>query len=164
MELDTPSYVLETQPFALALASPDYGRDFNDDGIAWILVQVQRLQPKPVLLVVHGAQAGFYQEGGDKGISHPGFAEVVAQSNLAAVISGDLHMDMDRVVHSKEVEGIHYLHIPALERTKIPDENQHTPMVRVFTVSSDDTVSVETFQVGQEQALERHHYTFSLPR
>lgn len=161
-ELTEPSYVVETEEVALVLASPDSGRDFNDRGIEWMLERIKALQPKPVLLIVHGAQAGVYPENPDKGIYHEGFAEVVAQPNLTAVISGDLHMDMDRVEHSKEIDGVHYLHIPPLERTKIPDESRHTAMFRVFTLDTDNEVLVETYEVGVEEPLTRHEYRFEI--
>ena len=162
--LDSPSYVLEFDTVALVFASPDHGRDFNDSGIAWMLNQLKQLQPKPVLLIVHGAQTGVYPENADKGIKHPGFADVIAQPNLAAVISGDLHMDMNRVEHSKQIGKVHYLHIPALERTKIPDETQHTAMFRVFSLSNTGLVQVDTYQTGNATPLTQHSYSFSLPR
>ncbi|MCS4308042.1 hypothetical protein M2404_002390 [Rheinheimera pacifica] len=162
--LDTPSYVLEFGTVALVFASPDHGRDFNDDGISWMLNQLKQLQPKPVLLIVHGAQTGVYPENADKGIEHPGFAGVIAQPNLAAVISGDLHMDMNRVEHSKQLGTVHYLHIPALERTKIPDETQHTAMFRVFSLSNNSIMQVDTYQAGNTMPLAQHSYSFNLPR
>lgn len=162
--LDAPSYVLEFDTVALVFASPDHGRDFNDSGIAWMLNQLKQLQPKPVLLIVHGAQTGVYPENPDKGIEHPGFAGVIAQPNLAAVISGDLHMDMNRTLHSKQIGQVHYLHIPALERTKIPDESQHTAMFRVFSLSNTGLVQVDTYQTGNVTPLAQHSYSFNLPR
>lgn len=164
VEIKSPSYVLEHENVAIVMASPDFGRDFNDSGIAWMVTQIEALNPKPVLLVVHGAQVGIYPERADKGIKHSGFADVIAQPNLAAVISGDLHMDMDRVVHSKQINGVHYLHIPALERTKIPDSSRHNPMFRVFNVHPDGTVAVDTYQVGLPEPLHRHAYQFDLRR
>lgn len=162
--IEQPSYVLEYDSVALVFASPDFGRDFDDEGITWMHDQVTRLAPKPVLLLVHGAQTGVYPENADKGITHAGFEDIVAQPNLAAVISGDLHMDMERVNHSKRIGHVHYLHIPALERTKIPDETRHTPMYRVFSIFDDGQVLVETFQVDVEGPLARHEYRFKLPR
>lgn len=164
VEIKSPSYVLEHENVAIVMASPDFGRDFNDSGIAWMVTQIEALNPKPVLLVVHGAQAGIYPERADKGIKHSGFSDVVAQPNLTAVISGDLHMDMDRVVHSKQIDGVHYLHVPALERTKIPDESRHNPMFRVFNVHADGSVTVDTYQVGLPEPLQRHAYQFDLRR
>ncbi|MGM0429558.1 MAG: metallophosphoesterase family protein [Pseudomonadota bacterium] len=162
--LEQPSYVLEYDSVALVLASPDFGRDFGDEGIAWMLEQVTQLAPKPVLLVVHGAQTGVYPENADKGVTHEGFEDIVAQPNLAAVISGDLHMDMERVNHSKRIDHVNYIHIPALERTKIPDETRHTPMFRVFSIFDDGQVLVETYQVDVEEPLARHEYWFELPK
>lgn len=161
-EINDPSYVVETDSVALVFASPDVGRDFEDSGIEWILEQIGQLAPKPVLLVVHGAQTGVYPENPDKGITHARFAEVIGQPNLAAVISGDLHMDMERVNHSKSIDAVHYLHIPALERTKIPDETRHTAMFRMFTVHADGAVRVHTYEVGVAEPLERHDYRFNL--
>jgi 3',5'-cyclic-AMP phosphodiesterase len=89
---------------------------------------------------------GVYPENPDKGISNQLFIEkVISQPNLAVVISGDLHMDMDRVNHSKKIEHVHYLHIPALERTKIPDETNHTPMFRVMTIAKDNNQNSKGF-------------------
>jgi len=152
-----------TEARFLVFASPDFSRDFRDEGIDWILQQVRAASPRPVFLIVHGAQADAYPEKPGKGITHRRFAEVVAQHNLAAVISGDLHMDLDRVVHSKRIAQVHYVHIPGIERTKIPDETRHTPMFRVFTVTADGAVLVQTYQVGVREALARHDYRFSLP-
>lgn len=155
-------YVQDRGPVVMVYASPDFSRDFTDDGIDWVLAQVRAASPKPVFLVVHGAQTGVFPENAGKGIANPRFAEVVAQPNLAAVISGDLHMDMDRVDHSKQIGSVHYLHIPALERTKIPDETQHTPMFRVFSVTGSGDVRVDTYRVGLAAPLEEHAYSFSL--
>jgi 3',5'-cyclic-AMP phosphodiesterase len=159
----SPSYVINHEKLAFVFASPDHGRDFEDSGAQWIFEQIQRLAPKPVVLVVHGAQKGVYPENPDKGISQQLFIEkVISQPNLAVVISGDLHMDMDRVKHSKKIEHVHYLHIPALERTKIPDETNHTPMFRVMTIAKDGKVTVDTYAVGENEPREEHAWSFTL--
>jgi 3',5'-cyclic-AMP phosphodiesterase len=162
-EITSRRYVQDRGAVTLVFASPDFSRDFRDEGIDWILQQVRAASPRPVFLIVHGAQADAYPERPGKGITHRRFAEVVAQPNLAAVISGDLHMDLDRVVHSKRIAHVHYVHISGIERTKIPDETRHTPMFRVFTVTADGAVLVQTYQVGVREALARHDYRFSLP-
>lgn len=164
VELEGPRYVLEFEQLALVMASPDEGRDFNDQGVAWVSQQIQQLHPKPVVLVIHGAPAGTFSEQPDKGVHHPGFSEISALPNLVAMISGDLHMDLNRTTHSKEIGGVHHLHIPALERTKVPDEDQHVPMFRVFTLLDDDQVVVDTYQVGMGGPLRHHDYRFRLVR
>jgi 3',5'-cyclic-AMP phosphodiesterase len=159
----SPSYVINLDKLAFICASPDHGRDFDDSGAQWVIEQIERLAPKPVVLVVHGAQQGVYPERPDKGISNQLFREkVISQANLAVVISGDLHMDMDRVNHSKKIDHIHYLHIPALERTKIPDETNHTPMFRVMTVGKDGKVTLETYAVSDAAPRKEHAYSFTL--
>lgn len=163
-DLIKTKYVLEYDDFALIFASADIGRDFDDAGVLWIREQLQELDGKPALLFAHAAQAGAYPENADKGVQHPGFAEVLDQENLIAIFSGDLHMDMDRVNHSKQIGPIHYLHIPALERTKIPDETNHSPMFRTVSIGSDHSVRVETYAVGTAEPLARHAYQFSLNR
>jgi hypothetical protein len=162
-EVTSPRYVYDRGPVVMIHASPDAGRDFNDEGIDWILARMREVAPKPVFLVVHAAQAGVYPENAEKGVQNPRFAEVVSAPNLSAVISGDLHMDMDRTVHSRQIGRVHYLHMPALERTKIPDETRHTPMFRVFTIFDDGEVRVDTYGTGDAAALDRHVYRFSLP-
>jgi 3',5'-cyclic-AMP phosphodiesterase len=80
----SPSYVINHEKLAFVFASPDHGRDFDDSGANWILEQIQRLAPKPVVLVVHGAQQGVYPENAEKGISNQLFIEkVISQANLA---------------------------------------------------------------------------------
>lgn len=161
--LQQPSYVVNHEKLAFVFASPDHGREFDDSGALWILEQLQRLAPKPVVLIVHGAQKGVYPENAEKGIANQLFIEkVILQPNLAAIISGDLHMDMDRVVHSKQLDHVHYLHIPGLERTKIPDETNHTPMFRVMTIGKDGEVSIDTYAVGVSAPIEKHAYVFSI--
>jgi 3',5'-cyclic AMP phosphodiesterase CpdA len=162
-EVTTPRYVLDRGPVVMVHASPDFSRDFDDDGIDWILAAVRTAAPKPVFLIVHAAQVGAYPENPEKGVANPRFQEVLAESNLSAILSGDLHMDMDRTVHSKQIGQVHYLHIPALERTKIPDETRHTPMFRVFTLRANGQVRVETFETGTADPLGRLAYTFALP-
>jgi 3',5'-cyclic-AMP phosphodiesterase len=161
--IDSASYVLEYDQLAFVFASPDYSRDFYDSGAIWILEQLQRLAPKPVVLVVHGAQQGVYPENMEKGISNQIFIDqVISQPNLTVVISGDLHMDMDRVTHSKKIDDVHYLHIPALERTKIPDETNHTPMFRMMTIGKDGEVIIDTYAVGETNPRREHAYSFKL--
>jgi len=145
---DSPRYVVETPKVGFVFASPDYSREFHDTGVTWISEEIKRMQPRPVFLIVHGAQVGVYPENAEKGIANPTFASVIAHKNLVAVISGDLHMDMARVQHSKKMEHVHYLHIPALERTKIPDESNHTPMFRMLNIYTDGSVVVETYPVS----------------
>jgi 3',5'-cyclic-AMP phosphodiesterase len=162
-DIVSPSYIINHDKLAFVFASPDHGRDFDDSGARWVLEQIQRLAPKPVVLVVHGAQKGVYPENPDKGIGNQLFIDkVISQANLAVVISGDLHMDMDRVNHSKKIDHVHYLHIPALERTKIPDETNHTPMFRVMTIAKDGKVTVDTYAVGDHVPREEHTYSFTL--
>ncbi len=157
------SYVINHDKLAFVFASPDHGRDFDDSGSGWVLEQIQRLAPKPVILVAHGAQQGVYIENPEKGISNQLFIkQVIPQTNLAVVISGDLHMDMERVNHSKQIDHTHYLHIPALERTKIPDETNHIPMFRVMTITKDGNVTVETYATGENAPRAELVYSFVL--
>jgi 3',5'-cyclic-AMP phosphodiesterase len=162
-DLEQPSYVVNHDKLAFVFASPDHGREFKNSGAQWVLEQLQRLAPKPVVLIVHGAQKGVYPENADKGIGNQIFIEkVISQPNLAVVISGDLHMDMDRVNHSKKIGDVHYLHIPALERTKIPDATNHTPMFRVMTIAKNGDVKIETYEVGKTTPRSEHDYSFNM--
>lgn len=162
-DVESTRYVLEFDSVAFVLASPDYSREFNDEGVFWIRDQLTALAPKPVMLIVHGAQAGAYPENPEKGIHNPLFvSEVISKSNLIAVISGDLHMDMERVNHSKQIGNIHYLHIPGVERTKIPDETNHSPMFRVISIARDGQVSVDTYALGELEPREKLAYTFEV--
>lgn len=163
-EVTEARYVHEHEKVAFVFASPDEGRDFYDEGAAWVRDQLEALAPKPVVLIVHGAQAGAYPENPDKGITNELFArEVVGQSNLAVMVSGDLHMDMERVVHSKEMGNTHYLHVPGVERTKIPDETNHTPMFRVMEIAADGLTTMHTYAVGEAEPRTSLSYSFAMP-
>lgn len=156
-------YVLEYDKVAFVFASPDHGAEIEESGALWIVDQLKRLSPKPVVLVVHVAQRGLFPEKPDRGVRNQLFSEqVVTQPNLAVLIFGDLHMDMDRVTHSKRVGNVHYLHIPGLERTKVPDETNHTPMFRMMTIAKDGNVTIDTYVVGETIPSEKHAYTFRL--
>lgn len=162
-EIKEPSYIINHEKIAFVLASPDYERDFHDSGVEWITHQIKRLNPKPVFLIVHGAQTGIYPEKPDKGIKNQLFIEqVIPQTNLKAVISGDLHMDMNRTNHSKKIGDIHYLHIPALERTKVPDETSHSPVFRIMTISKNGVVTTDTYTAGENSSMEEHQYIFRI--
>ena len=162
-EITAKSFVLNHEKLAFLLASPDKGRDFKNRGAKWVELQLQNLAPKPVFLVVHGAQQGVYPERADKGIGNSYFIQnVIAQPNLKAVISGDLHMDMERVEHSKKIGNVQYLHIPALERTKIPDEDNHVAMVRIMTILKNGNVQVETYAYGEKEPRAHLTYSFKL--
>lgn len=114
-KITSPNTILNHEKVTFVLASPDFGRDFNNKGASKIAKQIKKLAPKPVILVVHSVQKGVYEKRADKGIDNIIFkSDVLSQPNLVAVVSGDLHMDMDRTKHSKKINNIHYLHIPAL--------------------------------------------------
>jgi 3',5'-cyclic-AMP phosphodiesterase len=51
---------------------------------------------------------------------------------------------------------------PALERTKIPDETNHTPMIRVMTIAKDGKVTFDTYDLGNPDPRKQHTYSFSL--
>ncbi|MDO5654723.1 MAG: metallophosphoesterase [Flavobacteriaceae bacterium] len=161
--LKSPNHILNHEKLAFVLASPDYSRDFDNKSVRNLAREMQKLDSKPVILIVHSAQKGVYSERADKGIGNELFnTSIITQPNLAAVISGDLHMDLDRTHHSKEINGVHYMHIPALERTKIPDENQHSPMIRILTVDKSGNATMETFHTGNFTPISKHHYSFKL--
>lgn len=161
--ITSPNNVLNHEKVAFVLASPDFCRDFNNKGAAKIAKQIEKLAPKPVILIVHSAQKGAYEEAAEKGIENTSFkSTVLTQPNLVAVVSGDLHMDMDRTKHSKKIDNIHYIHIPALERTKVPDETVHNPMIRIMTIDKNGKVAIESFKTGDLQSQEKHNYSFDL--
>lgn len=161
--VESTRYVLDYEKVAFVFASPDYTSQFNDSGALWIEEQLQRLAPKPVVLVVHVPQKGVFLEKPERGVDNKLFGEeVISQPNLAVVISGDLHMDMDRTNHSKKLGDVQYLHIPGMERTKVPDTTNHTPMFRLMTIAKDGNVTIDTYVVGETIPSEKHAYTFRL--
>lgn len=160
--IKNPSYRVTQPNFDLLLLSPDFGRDFNQQGIQWLQNQLAESSDKPIFLVSHAAPAQLYPEGGSKGVSNPAFIDILKNPRIKAVFSGDLHMDMARVNHSKQVGHVHYLHIPGLERTKVPDQTQHMAIFRIVNVHADGQVIVESYQVGHTTAIEKFAYQFQL--
>ena len=71
-------------------------------------------------------------------------------------------MDLPRVNHSKQVGHVHFLHIPGIERTKIPDQTQHTAIFRIVNVHSDGLVVVDSYEVGKSSAIAEFAYSFNL--
>jgi Icc protein len=154
-------YVIDKDSLSFIFASPDHGRELDSNGIQWILNQMAQRPKQAVFLIVHGAQVGVYPEAPEKGIANPMIQQVIAQPQLAAVISGDLHMDMPRVQHSKQIGHVHYLHIPALERTKVPDASQHRALFRTLSLTSDCQGLVKTYTADSTQSLPAMDYAFS---
>ncbi|MFW6375302.1 MAG: alkaline phosphatase [Guyparkeria sp.] len=149
--IDSPRYVVERDEVALVFATPDRdGRDFTDEGLAWVEAQIEALAPKPVFLFTHGTPVGVIPEGGDKGINHPDIENVLGQDNLVAVFSGDLHVDIERLTAFREVDGVQHVHVPALERTKVPDKTRHTPYFHLVSVMTDGEVRIETYRAGDD--------------
>ncbi|MCG5515579.1 MULTISPECIES: alkaline phosphatase [unclassified Ectothiorhodospira] len=162
--IDSVRYVVEHDEIALIFATPDRdGRDFSDEGLAWVEEQLEALAPKPVFLFTHGAPVGVFPAGGDKGINHPRIESVLAHENLAAVFSGDLHMDIERIDPFREINGVTHVHVPALERTKVPDKTRHTPYFHVVSVMTDAEVLIETYRAGDDaDAAPRFSHRFAL--
>jgi 3',5'-cyclic-AMP phosphodiesterase len=57
---------------------------------------------------------------------------------------------------------LRYLHIPALERTKIPDETNHTPMIRIISIAKDGKVIVDSYAVENNEPIKEHAWSFTL--
>lgn len=57
---------------------------------------------------------------------------------------------------SKIIDPVHCLHIHAMEHTKIPDETNHTPIIRVMTIARDGKVNINKYEVGETDSREEH--------
>ncbi len=157
------SYVVERHGIAFVFATPDRnGRDFTDGGVAWVEAQLQSYASVPVFLFTHGAPKGGFPDGGDKSISNPAFARVLEYENLRATFSGDLHMDLDRTTHFVIDGDLAHIHVPALERTKIPDTLRHTGRYRIVSVLENGTVMVNTVDVLRRRIEPMHTHAFKL--
>ncbi len=157
-----PSYRISQPTFDLLLVSPDFGRDLNEHGIRWLQSQLAESSNKPIFLISHAAPKQLFQEGGNKGVSNPAFIEILKNQRIKAVFSGDLHMDMARVNHSKQVGHVHYLHIPGIERTKVPDPTHHVAIFRIVNVHADGKVVVDSYEVGTSTSIAKFAYQFQL--
>lgn len=160
--IDAIRYTIEHPVATFVSASPDLdGREFTDEGVTWIKEQFEAKPNQPKFLFVHGAQVGIFPEGGDKGTAHPEFPTLAEHDSLALIFSGDLHMDILRVDGIVEDQGIHHVHIPALERTKIPDESFHHPYFRLVTLYNDGLGVIETIDAITGQTLPRFTQRFN---
>ena len=158
-------YVVETQPMALIFATPEKdGRDFHDKGVRWIEAQLDAIGDKPTVLFIHGAPQAVFPEGGDKGVANPEFLGLMDRSSLVATFSGDLHMDLTRVEGVREKYGVHHVHVPALERTKLPDKARHVPYYRIVSVLDNREVVVNTIDAVAGKVAPSLTYRFSLDR
>lgn len=163
--IDALKYVIETDQLALIFATPEKGgRDFYDKGVQWIEDQLDAIGDKPAMLFIHGAPQEVFPEGGDKGVANPEFLRLMNRPNLVATFSGDLHMDLTRVQGAREEYGVHHVHVPALERTKLPDKAQHVPYYRLVSVLEDGEVVVSTINAVTGKLQPSLDYRFSLER
>lgn len=159
--IDAVRYTVDHSVATFVSASPDRdGREFTDEGVAWINAQFARQPDQPKFLFVHGAQVGIFPEGGDKGTANPNFQTLAEHEPLAVIFSGDLHMDIHRVDGIVQHQGVEHVHIPALERTKIPDESFHHPYFRVVTLYDDGLGVIETIDAETGQTLPRFTHRF----
>lgn len=159
--LDATRYVNDHHGFRFISATPDLnGREFTDQGIEWIDQQLNHQPSQPKFLFVHGAQVGIFPEGGDKGTANPNFQTLAEHEKLAVIFSGDLHMDIHRVDGIVEQLGVLHVHVPALERTKIPDESFHHPYFLLVTLYDDGLGVIETMDANTGQTLPRYTHQF----
>ena len=54
------------------------------------------------------------------------------------------------------------MHIPALVRTKVPDETIHKPIIRIMTIDKNGKDEVESFKLGDFKSEEKYKYSFEL--
>ncbi len=160
--IDAIRYVVEHPVATFILASPDLdGREFTDEGVVWIKEQLAHQPEQSKFLFVHGAQVGIFPEGGSKGTNNPNFPALSDHESLAVIFSGDLHMDIHRVDGIVEHQDVEHVHVPALERTKLPDESFHRPYFRVITLYDDRLGVIETIDAKTGQTLPRFTYQFT---
>ncbi len=159
--VDSIRYVTQRPVATFISASPDLdGREFTDDGVAWIETQLNQAPEQPKFLFVHGAQVGVFPEGGDKGTANPSFQALSEHETLAVIFSGDLHMDLHRVNGIVEHQGVEHVHVPALERTKLPDETFHHPYFRLVTLYDTRLGVIETIDAQTGQTLPKFTHRF----
>lgn len=163
--IESLKYVIETERLVLIFATPERGgRDFHDKGVRWIEDQLDAIGQKPAMIFIHGAPQAVFPEGGEKGVTNPQFLRLMNKTNLVATFSGDLHMDLTRVEGVREEYGVHHVHVPALERTKLPDKAQHVPYYRLVSVLEDGKVVVSTINAVTGKVQPSLDYRFSLDR
>lgn len=161
--IEALKYTIDTPHLALIFATPEKdGRDFEDEGIQWIEDELDGLGQKPAVLFIHGAPQDVFPEGGNKGVQNPEFLRLMDKNNLVATFSGDLHMDLSRVEGVREKYGVHHVHVPALERTKLPDKAQHVPYYRIVSLLEDGEVVVSTINAVTGEMEPSLTYRFGL--
>ena len=165
VEIDALKYTVDTEHLALIFATAEIdGRDFHDSEVQWIEDELDSIGKKPAMLFIHGAPQAVFPEGGDKGVRNPAFLRLMKKNNLIATFSGDLHMDLNRVQGAREKYGVHHVHVPALERTKLPDKAQHIPYFRMVSVLEQGDVVVSTVNAVTGKMEPSFEYRFSLDR
>lgn len=159
--IESTRYVIEhpVANFILSSSMLD-GREFTDEEVSWISQQLENASDRPNFVFVHGAQVGIFPEGEEKGTANPKFAQLKNHTSLAAIFSGDLHMDVHRVNSIVDYEGITHVHIPGLERTKRPDESFHHPYFRLVSLYADGLAVIETLDAHTGQTLPRESHRF----
>lgn len=161
--LSKPSYSIVQGNINFVFASASHGgRDFSPNDINWILEEFDRLPKGPIVLFTHPPAASIFPDAKpSRTIQNSHFDKVLSHPELVMVFSGHLHLNLDKTKHYVEKDGVHHIHVPGLERTKVPDDT-HTPYFRLVTVFGDGHVLIETYSLTSNRMVDLHEITFRM--
>ena len=155
-------YVIEGRcvDFVFATASVD-GREPSDDDVHWIVSRLDESNDRSAVLVMHGAPDDTFESSGRRTIQNASYYEnVLPHPALAAVITGDLHLDVGTYPGVAVRHGAVHVHAPGLERTKIGD---HVPRMRVFEATCGGRLDLRTFDLETFEFMPERAWSFELP-
>jgi hypothetical protein len=87
---------------------------------------------------------------------------VLQRPNVRILFSGHTHFDLASVEsHVIDAYGVHHIHVPGIERTKVGDT--HTPRFRIVTITNGEDVTVQTYNVRSGAFDRELEIRFTLP-
>lgn len=156
-------FTKEFGPYACVFATASVnGVRFNDEDLGWLAAEMGPRSGQRIALFTHAPAPGAFPVENGRAIPNERFVDILRSPGLRLHFSGHTHMDPDAVpTHVCDERGVHHIHAPGIERTKIG--NAHVPRFRVVLMEADGTVDIQTFNLHRECFEDKHRIRFLLP-
>jgi len=152
--------ILGSYAFIFATASNN-GLGFSEQDLEWLTMQIKQNSQRAIILFTHAPAQDVFPEAQRRVIPNEEFNEILRNPNLHVQFSGHIHMDLDSIVtYIADKNGVHHVHAPAIERTKIGDS--HTPRIRVVTLDNNGTVDIQSYHLDEKCFEEKHRIQFAI--
>ena len=167
-DINTPSYVRHAGGLRFVFATARQGgKELTDEEVEWIGSAVDgdgvgANGRTPAFLFTHQGAHGIFPDAvGGRSMKRTELNKrILPRPNLMAVFSGHSHMNVDTCqTHVCDEFGVHHVHIPGIERTKVGGE--HIPRFRMVAIE-DSVMTIHTMNVAIGKLEPQHTIRVSL--